>query len=116
MAMKDAANEVLDSIGKVLSRTDVNVDDVRDRLNDVVDWIKRERIPEDHGAERFVQGLVLGVALGAIAALLLAPMRGAEMRREITTRGIELKDKAGELAGRSPLGDGGQVLKSPPPI
>jgi hypothetical protein len=42
-------------------------------------------------------------------------MRGAEMRREITTRGIELKDKAGELAGRSPLGDGGRG-GSPSPI
>jgi hypothetical protein len=43
-------------------------------------------------------------------------MRGAEMRREITTRGIELKDKAGELASKSPLGDGGRAVGTPTPI
>jgi gas vesicle protein len=115
MAMKDTAVDVMDSIGKVLSRTDVNVEDVRERLNDVADWIKRERIHDDHGTERFVEGLLLGVAVGAIAALLLAPMRGAEMRREITTRGIELKDKAGELASKSPVGDGGRAVGTPTP-
>jgi gas vesicle protein len=42
----------------------------------------------------FFFGLLLGLAAGAIAALLTAPKRGEEMRRELTERADELATRA----------------------
>ena len=42
----------------------------------------------------FFFGLLLGAATGAIAAMLMTPKRGSEMRRELTARADELATKA----------------------
>ncbi len=101
--MKDA-RELVDAIVKRIGRTDlnVNVEDLRNRLSDALDRLRREKVVEERGNERFLQGLLLGLLLGAVLGVLLAPKRGAEIRRDLASRGIELKERAGELAGRSP--------------
>jgi hypothetical protein len=53
------------------------------------------------------KGLLLGLALGAGVAALLAPRRGAATRELIRERGLELKDRADAFlrgrGGSSPL-------------
>lgn len=53
----------------------------------------------------FFLGLVLGAIGGAIAALLLAPKRGDEMRRELTVRAEEVRQeiatRADEIAAKA---------------
>src|SRR5438034_1138091 len=72
--------------------------------------MRRTRITQDDdsGVERFVTGLLIGVAVGFGLALLLAPKSGEELRDDLMQRGIELRDRAGELASRRPFGDGEQ--------
>ncbi len=54
----------------------------------------KEREERHWGA--FFLGLIIGAAAGAIAALLTAPRRGDEMRRELGERAEELATKAKE--------------------
>ena len=101
--MKEA-REILDNLSKVVGRADVNLDfdELRERLGDLLNRVRRERlVVEERGTERFVEGLVLGIVIGAAAAILLTPRSGPEIRRELATRGVELKGKAGEMAGRA---------------
>ena len=42
-------------------------------------------------------GFLMGLLLGAIAALLYSPKAGDEMREEMRTRGDELKKRADDL-------------------
>jgi len=46
----------------------------------------------------FIAGLLVGAALGAVAALLLAPAPGEETRELLSQKGIELKGKAKEIS------------------
>lgn len=46
----------------------------------------------------FIAGLLVGAALGAVAALLFAPAPGEETRELLSQKGIELKGKAKELS------------------
>ena len=45
----------------------------------------------------FMFGLICGVALGAVAGLLLAPKAGAELRNDVTDSARRLRRKAGEV-------------------
>lgn len=49
-------------------------------------------------AGSFLTGLVLGGALGAALAILLAPRPGQETRQDLRIRGIDLKERAVGLA------------------
>ncbi len=49
----------------------------------------------------FVSGFLLGGLVGAAAALLLTPRSGDETRDSLMERGIELKIKAEEVAGKA---------------
>jgi gas vesicle protein len=42
----------------------------------------------------FLAGLGVGVAIGAVAALLLAPLTGADARRALRTRGRKVGNRA----------------------
>jgi gas vesicle protein len=42
----------------------------------------------------FFKGFVIGGAIGAVTALLLAPQSGEETRTQIQEKGIELREKA----------------------
>ncbi len=53
----------------------------------------RERREERHWGAFFI-GLLLGVAAGAVAAMLTTPKRGDEMRRELGDRADEIATKA----------------------
>ena len=53
----------------------------------------RQRREERHWGAFFL-GLLVGAAAGAIVALLSAPKRGDEMRRELTTKADEIATKA----------------------
>src|SRR3979411_900053 len=101
----DRLSELLDGANKAAQDFDV-----KDRLSDPAPAWRRTRRPQasDTGAERFVTGLLIGVAVGFGLALLLAPKSGEEMRDDLMQRGIELRDRAGELASRRPFGDGDQ--------
>jgi hypothetical protein len=108
----DRLGELLDRATKVAQELEVS-----DRLADAVAALRRTRITQedDAGVERFVTGLLIGVAVGFGLALLLAPKSGEELRDDLMQRGIELRDRAGELASRMPFGDGeqGRTEKAP---
>jgi len=49
-------------------------------------------------AKDFTFGLVAGAALGAIGALMFAPMSGKRLRREISREGRRLSNRVAETA------------------
>jgi gas vesicle protein len=51
------------------------------------------------GAKSFVIGFFAGAVLGAVGALLMAPMSGSRFRREISSEGRKLSHRASEIAG-----------------
>ena len=110
--MDQTVEKTIDRLSELLDRANKAAQDfeVKDRLTDAVAALRRTRITQDSdsGAERFVTGLLIGVAAGFGLALLLAPKSGEELRDDLMQRGIELRDRAGELASRRPFGDGEQ--------
>src|SRR5437660_1050747 len=117
--MDQTVEKTIDRLSDLLDRANKAAQDleVKDRLTDAVAALRRTRLTqdEDAGIERFVTGLLIGVAVGFGLALLLAPKTGEEMRDDLMQRGIELRDRAGELASRMPFGDGeqGRTEKAP---
>ncbi len=113
----DRLSELLDLATKTVDRASKTAKDmeVGDRLTDAVSALRRTRITQDDdsGVERFMTGLLIGVAVGFGLALLLAPKTGEELRDDLMQRGIELRDRAGELASRMPFGDGEQARPEP---
>ena len=110
--MDQTVEKTVDRLSELLERANKAAQDfeVKDRLSDAVAALRRTRITQedDSGAERFVTGLLIGVAVGFGLALLLAPKSGEELRDDLMQRGIELRDRAGDLASRRPFGDGEQ--------
>ncbi|MDQ6883943.1 MAG: YtxH domain-containing protein [Candidatus Dormibacteraeota bacterium] len=106
-------SELLDLATKTVDRASKTAKDleVGDRLTDAVSALRRTRVTQedDSGVERFMTGLLIGVAVGFGLALLLAPKTGEELRDDLMQRGIELRDRAGELASRMPFGDAEQT-------
>lgn len=49
----------------------------------------------------FFMGVLVGGAVGAVVALLLAPKSGKELRRDIAETGEDLMDKASNLVGKT---------------
>jgi hypothetical protein len=110
--MEQTVEKAIDRLSDLLDRANKAAQDleVKDRLGDAVAALRRTRVTqeEDAGIERFVTGLLVGVAVGFGLALLLAPKTGEEMREDLMQRGIELRDRAGDLASKMPFGDGDQ--------
>src|SRR5712692_4074646 len=102
--MDQTVEKTIDRLSDLLDRATKTAQDleVKDRLTDAVSALRRTRITQDDdaGVERFVTGLLLGVAVGFGLALLLAPKTGEEMRDDLMQRGIELRDRAGGLASK----------------
>jgi hypothetical protein len=111
--MDQTVDKAVDRLTELLDRATKTAKDleVGDRLNDAVAALRRTRLTQDDdsGLERFMTGMLIGVAVGFGLALLLAPKTGEEMRDDLMQRGIELRDRAGELASRMPFGDGEQT-------
>ncbi|MBL7998556.1 MAG: YtxH domain-containing protein [Candidatus Kapabacteria bacterium] len=53
----------------------------------------------------FVMGAVIGGAVGAVAALLLAPKSGKELRQDLADRSNDIYDKAQQMINRDQLGE-----------
>ena len=66
------------------------------------DQLRREDEAESSG---FFGGFALGVVVGAILALVFAPMRGEETRGLVAERASQLKDRATDLVAQV-RGDG----------
>lgn len=54
------------------------------------DWEKYVYKDEDTSSLSFFSGLLLGVIVGAIVAVLLAPQPGRDTREQVVQTGIEL--------------------------
>lgn len=108
--MDQTVEKTIDRLTELLDRaTKVAQDlEVKDRLGEAVAALRRTRVTQEEsaGVERFMTGMLVGVAVGFGLALLLAPKSGEELRDDLMQRGIELRDRAGELASRMPFGDG----------
>jgi len=61
---------------------------------------KEESMASDNGGGNFLAGFLVGATIGAIAALLLAPKSGRELRESLTEEGKKLKDQALEEGRR----------------
>jgi gas vesicle protein len=48
----------------------------------------------DNGGANFLAGFLVGATVGAIAALLLAPKSGRELRESLAEEGKKLRDRA----------------------
>lgn len=53
---------------------------------------------EDSGASSFLFGAIVGGVIGAAAALFLAPKTGKEMRDDLSTQAVHLKEKGIEIS------------------
>src|SRR5260370_32389177 len=110
--MDQTVEKTVDRLSELLDRANKVAQDfeVKDRLSDAVAALRRTRITQDSdtGVERFVTGLLIGVAVGFGLALLLAPKSREQMRDDLMHRAIELRARAGERASRRPVVDGEQ--------
>ena len=68
---------------------------------------------EKMGGAEFLGGFLVGALVGAAAAILFAPQSGEQTRVMIHDKGIELKDRAGELSveARRKAEEGGTQAK-----
>jgi YtxH-like protein len=117
--MDQTVDKTVERLSEILDRATKAAQDLelKDRLGDAVAALRRTRLrqeTDDAGIERFVTGLLIGVAVGFGLALLLAPKTGEEMREDLMQRGIELRDRASGLAARVPFGDGGEKAPGEP--
>lgn len=107
--VEKTVEKTMSRLSDVLDRVTKAAEDleVKDRVQDAVSALRRTRVTqdEDSGAEKFMTGLLIGVAVGFGLALLLAPKSGEEMREDLMQKGIELRDRASQITGRQ-LGDG----------
>jgi gas vesicle protein len=98
----------ISAAGAAVPAAGAAIDDAAVRLG-----VKRPR--RHWGA--FVVGLLIGAAVGAIAALLTAPKRGSEMRDELGTRAEELATKAKDewvpIFERATNGAGDEISAEP---
>ena len=95
--MDQTVEKTMDRLSELLERATKAAQDleVKDRLSDAVSALRRTRVTqeEETGVERFVTGLLIGVAVGFGLALLLAPKTGEEMRDDLMQRGIERSEE-----------------------
>lgn len=57
----------------------------------------QKSLHHNNNASGVATGLLIGSMIGAITMLLLAPQSGKRTRVQIQQKGIELRDRAGEL-------------------
>lgn len=81
---------------RALQRTE----DARRQAADVQIDIERLRSEEEAESSGFFGGFALGVVVGAVLALVFAPMRGEETREMVAERAGQLKDRATDLVAQ----------------
>lgn len=107
------AKNVAQDVIKALSNSGLadslsNLDFDRER------WLNKAGLSLHRPAARTAGGLsmlLVGAALGGIAALLLAPKTGPELRTQLRERALDLKDRAKDLAQRNSSEIGGRLEK-----
>jgi hypothetical protein len=75
-----------------------DTDNVQKQLRNLrgLDWEKYAYKDEDTSSLSFFSGLLLGLVVGAIVALILAPQPGRDTREQVVQTGIELLPTSGE--------------------
>jgi len=75
----------------------------RQRAADVASDVDLEQLKREDEAESsgFFGGFALGMVVGAILALVFAPMRGEQTRGMVAERAVQLKDKAADLVAQA---------------
>ncbi|SIT85393.1 YtxH domain-containing protein [Edaphobacillus lindanitolerans] len=68
----------------------------RDNYSD--SFYRNERDRDEDGGGGFLTGAIIGGLIGAAAALLLAPKSGKELRGDVSTQAVNLKEKGIELS------------------
>lgn len=71
------------------------------KLRKQLQQLEREKREEDAASEGFIGGMVLGLIVGAILALIFAPRKGSETRELVAGTASDLKHKAEDLVGQS---------------
>lgn len=71
------------------------------KLRKQLQQLERQKREEDAASEGFVGGLLLGLIVGAILALIFAPRKGSETRELVAGTASDLKHKAEDLVGQS---------------
>jgi len=71
------------------------------KLRKQLEQLERQKREEDAASEGFVGGLLLGLIVGAILALIFAPRKGSETRELVAGTASDLKHKAEDLVGQS---------------
>ncbi len=77
-------------------------------------WLNKAGLSLHRPGSRTTGGvtlLLVGAALGGLAALLLAPKTGPELRTQLRERALDLKDRAKDLAQRNSSELGGRLEK-----
>ena len=109
--------EVRERVGDLMGKASKAARDMelKDRVSDAIAGLRRTRVTteSESGVEKFMTGLLIGVAVGFGIALLLAPKSGEEMREDLMQKGIELRDRAGQLTQKQfGNGEGGGAQKA----
>jgi hypothetical protein len=69
----------------VSDRVQKQIDSLRD-----FDWEQYTSSDDDTSSLSFVSGMLLGLIVGTIVAILLAPQSGSDTREQVVQTGIEL--------------------------
>jgi hypothetical protein len=108
--VEKTVEKTLTGLTDLLERASKAAEDleVKDRVSGAVAALRRTRVTQedDSGIEKFMTGLLIGVAVGFGLALLLAPKSGEEMRDDLMQKGIELRDRASQITARNQFGNG----------
>lgn len=80
---------------------DVDLSKGRKELKKQMRQLDMQKREQDAANEGFVGGMLLGILVGAILALIFAPKTGSETRELVAGTATELKHKAEGLVGQS---------------
>ena len=73
---------------------------------------EQQQREEEAASEGFLGGMLLGIVVGALLALIFAPKSGSETREMVAGTASELKHKAEGLVGQSKNGSTDQSVTS----
>jgi hypothetical protein len=91
---------------------DVDLSKGRKELKKQMRQLDMQKREQDAANEGFVGGMLLGILVGAILALIFAPKTGSETREMVAGTATELKHKAEGLVGQSKEGTDEPVASS----
>jgi gas vesicle protein len=98
---------------KQLEHLDLDLSALKDKLPkdfDPTDLHLMRKREDEAASTGFVSGLLLGVLVGAILALIFAPKRGDETRELVAHTATDLKDKAVDLVHQAKSDGEGEEL------